>query len=140
MIDQNDVHFVANCVLSEVGLILGTSDELGILNEETIKREISERADEIEEFNDVVDNGNGFWEFTNHKKSDYLINAMKLFLKDNNISFGKITRDSNSVTFDYISGDISYNIMEDFEIEFNCRCDGYTRNEDKLIDVDFIFE
>lgn len=140
MIDSNDMFFIANSVLSEVGLFVSDSSYVESLNEEIIEREISEWQDKIDEFNKFLDDGNCDWEFTNHKKSDYLINAMKTFLKDNNISFGKITRDSNSITFDYISGDISYNIMEDFELEFNCRCDGYNRNEDKLTEVDFIFE
>ena len=61
MIDIEDALFVANSVLSEIGLILSTSNELVIMDDEKIEGEISKRCETLKEFK----NSDGEWEYSN---------------------------------------------------------------------------
>lgn len=61
MIDIEDALFVANSVLSEIGLMVSTSNELVIMDDEKIEGEISKRCGILKEFK----NSDGEWEYSN---------------------------------------------------------------------------
>ena len=61
MIDMEDALFVANSVLSEVGLMISTSDELVVMDKTKIEDAISERDEALEEFKHC----DGIWEYSN---------------------------------------------------------------------------
>lgn len=61
MIDIEDALFVANSVLSEIGLMLSTSNELVVMDDKKIEGEISKRREILKEFK----NSDGEWEYSN---------------------------------------------------------------------------
>lgn len=63
---------------------------------------------------------------------------IKQFLDENNINYGKIVEhDSQSITFDWISGEISYNAVNLLEELFHCRLMAWNHEKDKLTNVEF---
>ena len=67
----------------------------------------------------------------------YIEKAMKLFLDDEGVEYGGMDVQQDTIEFDWIDGEVSYRVIDEFENEFQYILTAYELDAGNMVNVKF---